>query len=157
MTKLEELKQAMDKAIEEFNIVHEEFRKKNDAQIQAKRAYEKELWKDKTCNNCMYSIVLDFSLLEDHNKCGCLDASCTCCNDHCEYYAPDNAITKALKEDPQLNKDRFSGFSLDRDEQIGLEQFGYNIYRPWRNREQEEAEQVIAIMKIKRGIKNENT
>lgn len=145
MTKLEELKEAMDKAIEEFNIVHEEFRKKNNAQIQAKQAYEKELWKDKTCDSCMYSIVLeDYG---DHNKCGCEDAPCTCCNRYCEYYQPDTCITKALKEDAELNESKWCSFSLFPEEVEGLKKLGFDIYNPQYDTD---GDTVVNIMKIKR-------
>ena len=145
MTKLEELKEAMDKAIEEFNIVHEEFRKKNNAQIQAKQAYEKELWKDKTCDSCMYSIVLeDYG---DHNKCGCEDAPCTCCNRYCEYYQPDTCITKALKEDAELNESKWCDFFLSPEEVEGLNKLGFDIYKPQYDTD---GDTVVNIMKIKR-------
>ena len=144
-TKLEELKEAMDKAKKEFDLADKEYHKKHSVLLHAKDVYEKELWKNKTCNSCMYSVVEDYSDYGDHNKCGCKVAPCTCCNHHCDYYEPDTIVTKALKEDKELNKDKWCPFALSINEVVALNGLGFDIYNPRYN---SDGETVVSIMKL---------
>lgn len=96
--KLEELKLAFEKAEKECEDAYKEYTNKISAKSNARREYEKELYKHENCGNCKYGVILDHSDISDHNICGCKDAPCTCCNAWCEYYQPDTPLTKAIKE-----------------------------------------------------------
>lgn len=51
------------------------------------------------CENCRFNAVLDFSPDGWHNCCGNDDTyACTCCHAYCEYFEPDNIVTKFIKE-----------------------------------------------------------
>lgn len=45
------------------------------------------------CRNCAYSCVIKTS---DHN--GCMGGKCTCCNDWCYRWIPENQVSKCLRE-----------------------------------------------------------
>ena len=98
MSELDELKELMDTAEAKAKGCENAWRKANADFIKARDAYEKERDKDKSCESCQYSIVLDFSADGWHNLCGNSNAPCTCCNSKCMYYKPDNIITGAIKE-----------------------------------------------------------
>ena len=67
---------------------------------------------DFCCEKCMYSAVLTFSGGGDHNKCGYPPAPCTCCNDYCQYYKPDNDLTLWVKENiDHISKESFTALS----------------------------------------------
>lgn len=54
---------------------------------------------DMKCKNCRYDVVQNFSDDGWHNCCGNDDTyACTCCHSYCEYFEPDNEITKFIKE-----------------------------------------------------------
>ena len=59
---------------------------------------EKQYGADFREEKCKFSAVFDLSCDGWHNKCGCYQASCTCCNCPCTYYQPDNEISKWIKE-----------------------------------------------------------
>lgn len=82
----------------EQNKLHEAYNNKYKEYQIAKSNYEKFFYKDKTCDSCRYDAVTTFSFDGWHNLCGHSDAPCTCCHRHCEYYKPDNVITKWIKE-----------------------------------------------------------
>lgn len=46
-----------------------------------------------TCDNCAYSCVL---MIDDHNV--CLGGRCTCCNDYCHKWIPENSVSNYLRE-----------------------------------------------------------
>ena len=147
MTDLEKLKQEMDGVKEITDILQKEYYKKNNEYLYLKRKYEQELWKDKTCKSCMYSIVIDFSSDGEHNKCGCEDAPCTCCHNHCEYYKPHNTATLALKE---ALVDKEWGFcELKADDVKGLKLLGYDVYDPY---DEIAIEDMVKIMQIVKGF-----
>lgn len=45
------------------------------------------------CCNCAYSCVI---LTSDHNE--CMGGKCTCCNDWCFRWTPENKVSKQLRE-----------------------------------------------------------
>lgn len=51
-----------------------------------------------SCKCCRYSVVLEFSEDGGHNRCGNVNAPCTCCHRSCEYFRPHNEITKLIGE-----------------------------------------------------------
>ena len=51
-----------------------------------------------SCKCCRYSVVLEFSEDGEHNRCGNVNAPCTCCHRSCEYFRPHNEITKLIGE-----------------------------------------------------------
>ena len=59
---------------------------------------EKQYGADFREEKCKFSAVFDLSYDSWHNKCGCYQASCTCCNCPCIYYQPDNEISAWIKE-----------------------------------------------------------
>lgn len=59
---------------------------------------EKQYGADFRQSKCKFSAVFDLSSDGWHNKCGCYQASCTCCDCPCTYYQPDNEISKWIKE-----------------------------------------------------------
>ena len=59
---------------------------------------EKQYGADFRQEKCKFSAVFDLSCDGWHNKCGCYQASCTCCNCPCIHYQPDNEISKWIKE-----------------------------------------------------------
>lgn len=65
------------------------------------------------CKNCRYDAVQDFSSDGWHNCCGNEDTyACTCCQSYCEYFEPDNEITKFIKENVKYGhifKDHYEG------------------------------------------------
>lgn len=153
MDTLDELKELMDIAEAKAKECEIAWRKTNEEYTKARNAYEKERDKDKSCESCMYSIVLDFSDDGWHNLCGNSNAPCTCCNSKCEYYKPDNIITKAIKE--YFNsKDKFRGPNLDKEVIKGLKLLGYDVFNTYTPDEyaddyvQRKAEEVVEILKI---------
>ena len=50
-----------------------------------------------SCECCRYNVVLTFSEDGEHNRCGNIDAPCTCCHYSCEHFRPDNEITVYMK------------------------------------------------------------
>ena len=55
-----------------------------------------------SCNNCAYSCVLSIS---DHN--GCMGGRCTCCNDWCYKWIPENEMSKFLRENYHYDDNKF--------------------------------------------------
>lgn len=51
-----------------------------------------------SCEHCRYSVVLEFSEDGEHNRCGNVNAPCTCCHRSCEYFRPHNETTKLISE-----------------------------------------------------------
>lgn len=149
MSELDELKELMDIAEAKAKECENAWRKANEEVTKARNAYEKERDKDKSCDSCRYSIVLDFSSDGWHNLCGNSNAPCTCCNSKCEYYKPDTTITKAIKEFYN-NKDKFSGPNLDKEVIEGLKLLGYDVFHECTPDDyaQRKAEEVVEILKI---------
>lgn len=50
------------------------------------------------CNNCAFSCVLD---INDHNS--CMGGKCTCCNDWCYTWTPENEVSKFLRKNYPYN------------------------------------------------------
>lgn len=65
---------------------------------EAENAYNKELYKGKSCKFCRYSIVHEYSIDGWHNLCGHPDAPCTCCGGPCEHFKPHNAFTEYIDQ-----------------------------------------------------------
>lgn len=149
MDTLNELKELMDIAEAKAKECENAWRKANDDFAKARTAYEKERDRDKSCESCQYSIVLDFSEDGWHNLCGNSNAPCTCCHGKCEYYKPDNAITNAIKE-YYNSKDRFRGPNLDKEVIKGLKLLGYDVFHEYTPDDyaQRKAEEVVEILKI---------
>lgn len=149
MDTLDELKELMDIAEAKAKECEIAWRKTNEEFVKARNAYEKERDKDKSCESCRYSIVLDFSGDGWHNLCGNSNAPCTCCNSKCEYYKPDNVVTKAIKE-YYNNKDKFSGPNLDKEVIKGLKLLGYDVFHEYTPDDyaQRKAEEVVEILKL---------
>ena len=61
-------------------------------------ALKKQYGNQLDCDNCKYNAVYDCDDSGWHNKCGHYAAPCTCCHSYCRYFAPDNEITKWIKE-----------------------------------------------------------
>lgn len=59
-----------------------------------------------SCKNCAYSCVISIS---DHN--GCMGGRCTCCNDWCPKWIPENDVSKFLRENYHYNDHKFSMLS----------------------------------------------
>lgn len=57
-----------------------------------------------SCNNCAFSCVLSIS---DHN--GCMGGRCTCCNDWCYKWIPENDVSKFLRENYHYDDSVFYG------------------------------------------------
>ena len=149
MSELDELKELMDTAEAKAKGCENAWRKANADFIKARDAYEKERDKDKSCESCQYSIVLDFSADGWHNLCGNSNAPCTCCNSKCMYYKPDNIITGAIKE--YFNsKDKFDGTNLDKETVKGLKLLGYDVFYEYTPDDyaQRKAKEVVEILKI---------
>ena len=53
-----------------------------------------------TCDNCARSCVLT---IDEHN--GCLGGRCTCCNDWCYKWIPENEVSKYLREHHKYDGD----------------------------------------------------
>lgn len=147
MDKLDELKELMDIAEAKAKECENAWRKTNEEFIKARNAYEKERDKDKSCESCRYSIVLDFSFDGWHNLCGNSNAPCTCCNSKCEYYKPDTIITNAIKE---YYNSRFRGPNLDKEVIEGLKMLGYDVFHEYTpdGYAQRKAEEVVEILKL---------
>lgn len=149
MSDLNELKELMDIAEAKARECENAWRKANDDFVEARNAYEEERDKDKSCDSCRYSIVLDFSPDGWHNLCGNDKAPCTCCHRKCEYYKPDNIVTKKIK-DYYHRASKFDAPNFDNDTIEGLDLLGYDVYEESDNEEraQSEANEVIEILKI---------
>ena len=145
---IDELKLNMDKEKEMLDKLKEECKQQERNYLAAKAAYEKEFYKGKTCNSCIYSVVLDFSFDGWHNLCGCDDAPCTCCHDHCEHYKPDNLLTSKLKE--VFKENDYPIRSLEPDDVEGLKSLGIDIFSPSDNEEilSKTAEKVVDILRL---------
>ena len=55
-----------------------------------------------SCRNCAYSCVLN---IDDHNH--CMGGKCTCCNDWCYTWAPENEVSKFLRANYHYDDDMF--------------------------------------------------
>ena len=68
---------------------------------------------DMKCSNCRFNAVLDFSFDGWHNCCGNEDTyACTCCHSYCEYFEPDNLVSKFIKDNTKygyISKEHFEG------------------------------------------------
>ena len=126
MSELDELKELMDIAQANANKCESAWRKANEKFTKAKEAYERERDKNKTCESCMYNIVLDFSDDGWHNLCGNAQAPCTCCHTRCEYYKPDTYLTSAIKNFFRTERKRDPNLEPELIE--GLQAIGFNIY-----------------------------
>ena len=100
---------------------------------------------DMKCSNCRFNAVLDFSGDGWHNCCGNEDTyACTCCHSYCEYFEPDNEITKFIKK--YLISKHFGGTGyISKDTCEGLQNLVGNIFRIT---DEKMIKQVIDILKI---------
>lgn len=46
-----------------------------------------------SCNNCAFSCIINIT---DHNE--CMGGKCTCCNDWCYTWTPENEVSKFLRK-----------------------------------------------------------
>ena len=71
--------------------------KLQDLENQYREMYRKEcgdkIGERARCQNCAYSCVI---VTSDHN--GCMGGKCTCCNDWCYRWIPENEVSKYLRE-----------------------------------------------------------
>ena len=86
-----------------------------------------------SCKNCAYSCVV---LISDHNQ--CMGGKCTCCNDWCYKWLPENDMSKFLRENYHYDNSLFH--RLD-------DIFGYDFLR-----ECDTTEKVELVMKMLRLI-----
>lgn len=56
-----------------------------------------------SCNNCAFSCVIDSR--NDHNC--CMGGKCTCCNDWCYSWTPENEVSKFLRNNYQHDEHTF--------------------------------------------------
>ena len=61
-----------------------------------------------TCGNCANSCIIEDSC--GHNA--CMIGKCTCCNDWCFSWTPENDVSKYLREDFHYNDD--VGYNLEK-------------------------------------------
>lgn len=54
------------------------------------------------CNNCAFSCVLD---INDHNC--CMGGRCTCCNNWCYTWTPENEVSKFLRKNYHYDSSMF--------------------------------------------------
>nr|DAI08173.1 MAG TPA: hypothetical protein [Caudoviricetes sp.] len=97
--KIEELKaenKSIYKNIEEKRAI---IRKNEDDICSLKLEREKLIYgQEPSCEHCRYNVILTFSEDGEHNRCGNVNAPCTCCHRSCEYFRPHNEITKLIAE-----------------------------------------------------------
>lgn len=113
--KLEELKAIYAQAEKEYLEVYKQFALTASARKKALTDYERELYKDKNCSTCKYSVISDLDKYGGaHNGCGCKEAPCTCCHKWCEHYQPDTPLTKAIKENitDYIDYDAYKGLKM---------------------------------------------
>lgn len=80
--------------------------KLQEAEAEYRELYRKECGKKigerARCKNCAYSCVLSIT---DHN--GCMGGKCTCCNDWCYKWIPENDISKFLRKNYHYDSSLF--------------------------------------------------
>lgn len=54
------------------------------------------------CGNCAFSCIIETT---DHNC--CMGGKCTCCNNWCYHWTPENEISKFLRENYHHNSSKF--------------------------------------------------
>lgn len=109
---------------------------------------------DMKCKNCRYDAIQNFSDDGWHNCCGNEKTyACTCCHSYCEYFEPDNEITKFIKK--HLSSKHFGGVGyISKDTCEGLQNLVGNIFRIT---DEKMIKQVIDILKIIYEIKEDET
>ena len=80
----------------ELQQLEEEYRK-----LYRKECGEK-IGERASCKNCAFSCVISVS---DHN--GCMGGKCTCCNDWCYHWTPENDVSKFLRENYHYDDSMF--------------------------------------------------
>lgn len=56
-----------------------------------------------SCNNCAFSCVIDTG--NDHNS--CMGGKCTCCNNWCYNWTPENEVSKFLRKNYYYDEHTF--------------------------------------------------
>jgi len=82
--------------------------KLQEAEAEYRKLYRKEcgekIGERASCKNCAYSCVLSIS---DHNQ--CMGGKCTCCNDWCYKWIPENAVSEFLRKNFHYDDSLFMG------------------------------------------------
>ena len=82
--------------------------KLQEAEAEYRELYRKEcgekVGERATCDNCAYSCVL---LISDHNQ--CMGGKCTCCNDWCYKWIPENAVSGFSRKYFEYDDELFNG------------------------------------------------